>query len=164
MSDSLQPHGLQQASFPCLSPSPRACSHSCPLVQWCHPTVSSSVIPFSSCRLFFPASGSFPMSQFFPSGGQNTGASASASELPMNIQGWFPLGLTCFISLLSKELWRVFSSTLLPCPSINPVLLKEVEQGFLALSPPKMMESNPNALARQEKEIPGVYSCTWLML
>ena len=85
-------------------------SNSCPLSQWCHPTMSSSVVPFS-CPQSFPASGSFPMSQLFTSGGQSIGASASASVLPMNIQGWFPLGLTGLISLLSKGLSRIFSST-----------------------------------------------------
>ena len=79
--------------------------------QWCHPTISSSIIPFFSCLQSFPASGSFPMSQFFPSGGQNTGASASASVLPMNIQDWFPLGWTGWISVQSKGLSRVFSNT-----------------------------------------------------
>ena len=111
MSESLQPHGLQHTRFPCLSPSPRACSNSCPLSQWCHPTVSSSVIPFSSCLLSFPASGSFPVSQLFPSGVESIETSASVSVLQMNIQGWFPLGLTGLISLLSKGLSRVFSST-----------------------------------------------------
>ena len=109
MSDSLWPHGLQHARLPSLSPG--LCSNSCPLSQWCHPTVSSSVVSFSSCFQSFPASGSFPMSQFFTSGGQSIGASASASVLPMNSQGWFPLELTCFISLLSKGLLRVFSIT-----------------------------------------------------
>ena len=94
MSDSLWPHGLQHARFPCPSPSPRVCSNSCPLSQWYHPTISSSVIPFSSCLQSFPASGSFPMSWLSASGGQSIGASASASVLPVNIQGWFPLGLT----------------------------------------------------------------------
>ena len=112
MSDSLQPHGLQQARLPCLSPSPRACSNSCPLSQWCHPTLSSSVIPFCSCLLSFPASESFPMSQFFASGGQSTGALALASVLPMNIQDWFPLRLTSLISLQSKGLSTVFSSAI----------------------------------------------------
>ena len=83
----------------------------CPLSQWCHPTISSSVIPFSSCLQSFPASGSFPVSQFFVSGGQSIGASASVSVLPVNIQDWFPLGLTDLISLLSKTLSRVFSKT-----------------------------------------------------
>ena len=86
-------------------------SNSCPLIQWCHPTISSSVIPLSSHLQSFPASGSFPMSLFFASGGQSTGVSASASVLPMNIQDWFPLGWTCWISLQSKELSRVFSNT-----------------------------------------------------
>ena len=97
--------------LPCPSPTPRACSNSCPSSQWCHPTISSSVVPFSSCLQSFPASGSFPMSQLFASGGQSVGVSASASVPPMNIQDWFPLGLTGWISLLSKELSRVFSNT-----------------------------------------------------
>ena len=102
VSDSLWPHGLQHSRLPCPSPTPRACSNSCPLSCWCHPTISSSVIPFSSCLQSFPSSGSFPMSQFFTSGGQNIGASASASVLPMNIQDWFSWGLTGLISLQSK--------------------------------------------------------------
>ena len=97
--------------LPCPSPTPGAYSNSCPLSQGCHPTISSSVIPFSSCLQSFPASGSFPVSQFFVSGGQSTGASASASVLPMNIQDWSPLGLKDLISLHSKGLSRVFSST-----------------------------------------------------
>ena len=111
VSDSLRPHGLQHARFPCLLPTLRACSNSCPLSQWCHPTTSSSVVPFSSHLQSFPASGSFPMSQFLTSCGQIIGASASTSVLPMNIQGWFPVGLIGLISLQSKRLWRVFSST-----------------------------------------------------
>ena len=107
----LQLHELQHARLPCPSPSPRACSNSCPLSQWYHPTVSSSVIPFSSYNQSFPASGSFPMSQLFPSGDQSIEASFLASVLPVNIQGWFPLGLTGLISLLSKGLSRVFSNT-----------------------------------------------------
>jgi len=104
MSDSLQPHELQQVRLPCPSPSSRTCPNSCPLSCWCHPTISSSVVPFSSCFQSFPASGSFPMSQLFTSGGQNIGASASASVLPMNIQDWFPLILTGLISLQFKGL------------------------------------------------------------
>ena len=96
--------------LPCPSPSPRACSNSCPLSRWCHPTISSSVVPFS-CLQSFPASGSFPVSQLFTSGGQNIGVSASASVLPMNIQDWSPLGWTGRISLQSKGLSRVFSNT-----------------------------------------------------
>ena len=112
VSDSLQPHELQHARLPCPLPTPGACSNSCPLSQWCHPTFSSSVIPFSTCFHLFPASGSFLMSQVFASGGQSSGASASASVFPMNIQDWFPLGLTGLISLKSKELSRVFSNTI----------------------------------------------------
>ena len=104
----VRPHGLQHARLPCPSLSPGICSNSCPLNWWCHPTISSSVSPFS-CPQSSPASGCFPRSQFFPSGGQSTGVSASV--LPMNIQDWFPLGRTSLISLLSKGLSRVFSST-----------------------------------------------------
>ena len=111
MFDSLRPHGLQHARPPCPSPTPRACSNSSLSSQWCHPTISSSVILFSSCLQSFPASGSFPMSQFFESDGQSIGVSASASVFPMNIKDWFPLGLTGWISLQSKGLSRVFSST-----------------------------------------------------
>ena len=111
MSDSLQPHGLQHARLLCPSPTPGACSNSHPSSWWFHPGISSSVIPFSFCFQSFPASGSFPMRQFFTSGGQRIGASASASVLPMNIQNWFPLGWTGWISLLSKGLSRVFSNT-----------------------------------------------------
>ena len=100
-------HGLQHAKLPCPLPTPRTCSNSFPLSQWCHPTISSSVVPFSSCLQSFPTSRSFPMSQFFTSGSQSIGALASASLLAMNIQGWFPLGLTGLVSLLSKGLSRV---------------------------------------------------------
>ena len=110
MSNSLQPHGLQHTRPRCPSPMPRVYSNTCPLSWWCHPTISSSVIPFSSCLQSFPESGSFPVSQFFTSGGQSIGVSASASVLPMNIKGWFPLGLTDLISLQSKGLSRVFSN------------------------------------------------------
>ena len=111
MSDSLWPHGLQHTSPPCPSPTPGAYSNSCPLSQWCHPTISSSVVPFSSHLQSFPTSGSFEMSQFFASGGQSIGVSASTSVLPMNIQDWFPLGWTGWISLQPKGLSRVFSNT-----------------------------------------------------
>ena len=107
----LQPHGLQQARLPCPSPSPGACSNSCPLSWLCHPAISSYVIPFSSCLQSFPAFGSFPMSQLFPSDGQIIGASVSASVLTVNIQDWFTLGLTGLISLQLKRLSRVFSNT-----------------------------------------------------
>ena len=113
-SDPLWPHGLYTTPGlqpPCPSPTPGVYSNSCPLSWWCHPTISSSVVPFSSSLQSFPASGSFPMSQLFTSGGQSIGVSASASALPMNIQDWFPLGWTGRISLQSKGLSRVFSNT-----------------------------------------------------
>ena len=110
MSESLQPHGLQHTRPPCPSPTPRIYSNSRPLTRWCHPAISSSVVPFSSRLQSFPASGSFQMSQFFPSGSQSIGVSDSASVPPMNIQDWFPLGWTGWISLQSKGLSRVFSS------------------------------------------------------
>ena len=109
VSNSLQPHGLQHTSLPYSSPTPRACSNSCPSSRWCHPTISPSVILFSSCLQSFPASGSFLMSQLFVWDGQSIGASASV--LSMNIQDWFPLGLPGLISLQSKGLSRVFSNT-----------------------------------------------------
>ena len=99
VSDSSQPHGLQHARLPCPSPTPRAYSNSCPLSWWCHPNISSSVIPFFSHLKCFPASGTFPMSQFFAWGGQSIGASTAASVLPMNTQDWSPLGWTGWISL-----------------------------------------------------------------
>ena len=111
VSDSLRPCGLQHTRLPCPSPTPGAYSNSCPLCQWCHLTISSSVVPFYPCLQSFPASGSFPMSQFFASGGQIIGVSASASVLPMNIQDWSPLGWAGWISLQSKGLSRVFSNT-----------------------------------------------------
>ena len=122
MSDSLWPHGLQHARLPCPSPTPGADSNSCPLRRWCHPTISFSVVLFS-CLQFFPASWSFQMSQFFASGAQSTGVSASASVLPMNTQDWYPLGWTGWISLLStfrgrtvrfylmREFWDRFKTT-----------------------------------------------------
>ena len=110
ISYSLWPHGLQHARLPCPSATPGACSNSCPLSRWSHSTITSSVLPFC-CLQSFPASGSFPMSQVFTSGGQSTGISASASILPMNIQDWFSLGWTSLISLQSKGLSRIFSNT-----------------------------------------------------
>ena len=111
MSDSLWPHESQHASPPCPSPTPRAYSNSCPSSRWCHPTISSSLVPFFSCPQSFLASGSFPMSQLFASGGQSIGVSASTSVLPMNTQDWSPLGWTGWISSQSKGLSRVFSNT-----------------------------------------------------
>ena len=110
VSDSLWPHELQHARPPCPSPTPRFYSNSCPLSRWCYPTISSSVIPFSSCLQSFPASESFPVTQLFASGGQNTGVSASASVLPMNTQDWSSVW-TGWISLQSEGLSRVFSNT-----------------------------------------------------
>ena len=110
MYDSLWPHRLQHVRPPCPPPIPGVYPNSCPLIWWCHPTISSSVVPFSSHLQSFPASGSFPKSQFFTSGGQRIRASASASVLPMKIQDWFPFGLTGWISLQSKRLLRLFSN------------------------------------------------------
>ena len=111
VSNSLQPHELQHARPPCPSPTPGVHPNPCPLSWWCHPAISSSVVPFSSWPQSFPASGSFPMSQLFPSGGQSTGVSASTSVLPMNTQDWSPLGWTGWISWQSKGVSRVFSNT-----------------------------------------------------
>ena len=111
MSDSLRPHELQHARPPCPSPTFGVYLNSCPLSRWCHPAISSSVVPFSSCPQSLPASGSFPMSQLFAWGSQSIGVSALASVLPMNTQDWFPLGWTAWISLKSKGLLRVFSNT-----------------------------------------------------
>ena len=112
VSDSLQPHGPQHTRPPCPSTTPWVYSNSCPLSQWCHPTISSSVIPFSSHLQSFPELGSFPMTQFFTSGGQSIGVSALTSVLPMNSQDWFPLGWTGWVSLQSKRFSRVFSNTI----------------------------------------------------
>ena len=112
MSNSFRPHGLQHTTLPCPSPSSEVCSNSCPLSQWCHQTISSSVVPFSPCLQSFPASESFPVSQLFSSGDQSVEVSASVSVLPMNIQDWFPLRLTGWISLQPKGLWRVFSNNI----------------------------------------------------
>ena len=111
MSDSLQPHEAQHARSPCRSPTPGVHPNSCASSWWCHPAISSSVIPFSSCPQSFPALGSFPMSQLFAWGGQSIGVSASASVFPMSTQDWYPLGWTGWISLQSKGLSRVFSNT-----------------------------------------------------
>ena len=111
VSDSLQRHRLQRSRPPIPSPTPGVHSNSCPLIWWGHPTISSSVFPFSSCLQSFPASGSFPMSQFFASCGHSIGVSASALVLPVNIQDWFPLGWTGWISLQPKGLSGVFSNT-----------------------------------------------------
>ena len=143
MSDSLWPHGLQHTRPPCPSPSPGACSNSCPLSQWCHPTILSSVVPFSSCLQSFSATGFFLMSRLFAADGQSIGASASASVLPMNIQDWFPLGLTGLISLQSKTVyflsccWAVIthsysSITFLSQPLIITMIPKRWEGRYTA--------------------------------
>ena len=111
MPDSLWPHGLQHTRFPCPSPTLRAYSKSCQSSRWCYPIISSPVDPFSSCLQSFPVLESFPINQFFTSGGQNTGVSASASVLPVNSHNWFPLGVTGWLSLQSKRLSSVFSNT-----------------------------------------------------
>ena len=121
VSESLQPHGLQHARPPCPSPTPRVYWNACSLSRWCHPTISSSFIPLSSCLQSFPASGSFPVSQFFSSGGHSIGVSASASVLPMNIQDWFPLEWTGWISLQSRDSQE--SSPTLQFKSINSLAL-----------------------------------------
>ena len=144
MFDSLRPHGLQLPRLPCPSPTPRAGSNSCPSCQWCHPTISSSVIPFSSHLQSFPASGSFPMSQFFASGGQSIGVSASASVLPMNTQDWSPLGWTGWISLQSKGLSIVFSNTTVQKASI----LQHSAFFIVQLSHPHMTTGKTKALTR----------------
>ena len=118
VSDSLRPHELQHTKPPWPSPTPRACSNSCPLSWWCHPTILSSIIPFSSCPQSFPASGSFWTSQLFASRGWSIGVSASTSVLPMNTQDWSPLGWTGCISLQSKGLSRVFSNTTVKFSSV----------------------------------------------
>ena len=128
----LRPHGLQHARLPCPSPSPRACSNSCPWSWWCHPAISSNVVPFSSCLQSFSSSGSFPMSWLFASGGQSIGVSALASVVPVNIQEWFPLGLTGLI-LLSKGLSKVFLSTAVQKDTYTYLLIRlSVSIGFLA--------------------------------
>ena len=136
--------------LPDTSPSLGACSNSCTSSRWCHPTISSSVVPFSSCLQSFPASGSFPMNQFFASGGQSIGVSASASVLPVNIQDWFPLGLTGLISLLSKGLSRVFSSTTIQfshsvvSDSLRPHWLEHIRLPCLSPTPRAYSTSCPS--------------------
>ena len=128
MSGSLQPHGLQHTRPPCPSPTPTACSNSCPSSQWCHPAILSSVVRFSSCLQSFPESGSFPMSQFFTSDGQSVGASASV--LPMNIQDWFPLGLTGLIFLSKGTLkslqYHSSKASILQCSAFFMVQLSHL--------------------------------------
>ena len=144
--NSLKPHGLQHARLPCPLSSPEVWLNSCPLSRWYHPIISSSVAPFSSFHQSFPASGSFPVSQLFVSGGQSIGASASTSVLPVNIQVWFPLGLTGLISLQSKELSRVFSSTTVrrhQFLSVQPFLLSRSHISTWLLEKPKLWLDRP---------------------
>ena len=147
MSNSLWPHkdDPQHARPPCPSPTPRVHPNPCPLSGWCHPTTSFSVIPFSSCSQFFPALGSFPMSQLFTLGGQSIGVSASASVLPMNTQDWSPLAWTGWISLQSKGLWRVFSNTTVEKHEFLGTQLSYRVQ----LSPPYMTTGKTIALTRR---------------
>ena len=142
-SDSLRPHGLQHTRPPCLSPTPRVYSNSRPLSRWCHPTISSSVVPFY-CLQSFPASGSFQMSQFFASGGQRFGVSASASVLPVNIQDWFPLGWTGWISLQSKGL-----KNLLQHHSSNASILRHSAFFMVQLSNPYIPTGKTVTLTRR---------------
>ena len=144
MSNSLQPHGLQHARLPCPSPTPGAWSNSCPLSQWCHPTISSSIVPFSSCLQSLSASGFFPSSKFFPSGDQSIGVSASASVLSVNIQDWFTLGLTGWIFLQSKGL-----SSLLQDHSPKASILWRSAFFMVQLSHPYMTTGKTIALTRQ---------------
>ena len=144
MFDSLQPHGLQHARLPCPSLSPGVCSNSYLLSQWCYPVISSSVTPLS-CPQSFSASGSFPVSQLFTSGGQNIGASASSSVLPTNIQDWFPLGLIGWISLQSKGLSRVFSNTTV---QKHQLILQCSTFFIVQLSHPYMTTGKSTALTR----------------
>ena len=142
VSNSLRPHGLKHARPPCLSPTPRVYSNSCPLCQWCHPTISFSVIPFSSHLQSFPVSRFFPMSWFSASGCQSIGVSTLASVLPMNNQDWFPLGWIGWISLLSKGLSRVFSNT-----TVQRSILQC--SAFFIVSHPYMTTGKTIALTRQ---------------
>ena len=141
MSDSLRPHGPQHGKPPCPSRTTRV--YSCPLSQWCHQPISSSVVPFFSCLQSFPASGSFQLSQLFASGGQRIGVSASTSVLPMNIQGWFPLGWTDWISLQPKGLSRVFSNT-----TVQKSILWHSAFFIIQLSHPCMTTGKNIALTR----------------
>ena len=144
MSNSLQPQGLQHTSLPCPSPTTRACSNSSASSRWCHPTISSSVVPFSSCLRSFPASGSFPMSQFFTSGGQSIGISALTSVMPVNIEHWFPLGLTGWISAIQRTL-----KSLLQHYSSKASLLWCSIFFMVQLSHPYMTSGKTIALTRQ---------------
>ena len=146
MSDTLWPHELQHTRPPCPSPTPGVYSNSCPLSWWCHPAISSSVIPFSSCTQSFPASRSFPVSQLFAWGGRSIGVSALASVLPVNTQDWSALGWTGWISLQSKGLSRVFSNTV---HSSKASILQRSAFFIVQLSHPYMTTGKTIALTRQ---------------
>ena len=143
MSDSLWPHGLQHARLPCPSPIPRAYSNPCPLSWWCHPTISFSVVPFSSCPQSLPASGSFPMSLFFTLGSQSIGVSASASVLPMNIQDWFPSGWTGWISCSPRD-----SQESSPTPQIKNIIFSVLSFLYRPTPHPYMTTGKTIALTR----------------
>ena len=155
VSDSLRPHESQHARPPSPSPTPGVHPNSCASSQWCHPAISSSVIPFSSCPQSLPASGSFPMSQFFASGGQSIGVSASASVLLMNTQDWSPLGWTDWISLQSKGLSRVFSNTTVQFPFISLIFLCDT----FAYSPSCVLFHPPLALGSSRSGGPCCVLC-----
>ena len=152
VSDSLQPHRLQHARLPRPSTTPGAFSHSCPWSPWCHPAISSSVILFPSCLQSSPASGFFPMSQFFASGGQSIGVSASASVLPMNTQDWSPLGWTGWISLQPKGLSRPFS---------NSRKRRQQNNGKTGCSNPLKMETRKKIAPRFSVNLLSLFSVRW---
>ena len=160
ISDSLQPHGLQHTRLPCPSPSPGVYSDSCPSSQWCHPTISSSVIPFSSRLQSFPASGSFPMSQLFASGGRSIGPSALASVLPMHSQDWFPLGWTGWNSLQSKGLLRVFSSTTVQTVDLNKLFTQRDPIGG-KWEPEKMPRIGHRGRTDESHSEASPHTCPW---
>ena len=160
VSDSLWPHGLQHARLPCPSPSPRACSNSCPWSWWCHPTISSSAAPFSSCLQSFPASGAFLMSQLFVSGGQSIGASASV--LPMNIQDWFPLGLTvlfCLNSLFPPTIWHLLQSL---WNSLRNSAVVEIVSIFCLLTTPCSCHATQKRTLRNPSSWQKLFACIFL--
>ena len=164
MSDCLRPHEPQHARPPCPSPTPRVPPNPCPLSQWCHPTISSSVVPFSSCPQSFPASGSFPVSQSFSSGGKSNGVSASKSVLPMTTQDWSPLGWTGWISLQSKGLSRVFSNAGSRPERTGPLHGPKREQRVSLCPATPSCESIDWHLSPSGKKHPGDLSPVFLVL
>ena len=154
MPNSLQPHGLQHTRLPCPSPTPRVYSNSCLSSLWCHPTISSSIVPFSSCPQSFPASGSFQTTQLFASGGQSIGVLASKSVLPMNTEDWSPLGWTGWISLQSKGLSSIFSNTIVQKHQFFSAQLSSQSNSHIHTRP---LENS--ALKRKESL---TYATTWM--